>query len=472
MKKIIFVAAALVCAAFSSCNNEGLNLPDQPDAGQSIRLDICVAPIAPDTRAIKQIWEAGDKLNVWFMKNQQQEPDVVLNYNGSSWEVGAARGGLTVGELSGADEKCAYCFYEGYNDLSKYSYGYDSDSSTGSFSRTAALGGAPQMPMVLAGLSDYTFDTSSNTLSTSLGSESWLYLSDVQVVVTGIGEEDADKYTLSCPQLYAVDGFDLKGSASMESHTIAGVPNSDGVAFSFFTAATDETDYNFTLADYTDESNPVVKSYSVTGKTLDSDYFSKCVGITIPASKFAPTSGTADARLDGTDEVSVDWVQLWAGGPKWATVNVGVTSTSATGADLYGGLYCWGETVDKDSTGYGDESESPLGDTNDTATLLWGDNWRMPTSAEYSSLLSECTCDLVSGGLQVTGKDAYSCYSLFFPAAGYFVSKSYYVGESGFYWSSSPKGSEDAYRLGFSEGDKFVDESAKCVCHSVRAVLK
>ena len=473
MKKILFMTAALVCAALSSCNKEESNSPVQPDAGQSIKLDISVTDPGTQTRAIKQGWEAGDKLNVWFKLDQQQEPDVVLTYNGSSWKAGAVRGGLTAAELSEAKGKWAYCYYEGFNDLSKYSYGL---ASEGTFSNTTTLGGTAysQMPMIIMGNSEYTFDSSTNTLSTSLGEDGWIYMGDAQVVVAGLDNTNPGKYTLTCPQLYSLNSFNLSGNGNYDYnfHTMAGVSNEDGVAFYFLTSTSKKTDYEFTLTDYTDESNPVVKTYVVTGKALDSDYCEKCVGVKIAAGKFSPTTGTATARLDGTNEVSVDWVQLWTGGPKWATINVGVTSTSATGTDLYGGLYCWGETTDKDAEGYGDEGNSQLDETNDTATLLWGNNWRMPTKAEFSSLLDECTCTLVSGGLQVTGKGDYSGNTVFFPAAGYYVTKLYYVGESGFYWSSSPEDSEDAYRLGFSEGDKFVDESARCIGHSVRAVLK
>ena len=41
-------------------------------------------------------------------------------------------------------------------------------------------------------------------------------------------------------------------------------------------------------------------------------------------------TGTAKAKLTGTGEVDVKWVQLWKDGPRWATINLGVTSASST----------------------------------------------------------------------------------------------------------------------------------------------
>lgn len=63
-----------------------------------------------------------------------------------------------------------------------------------------------------------------------------------------------------------------------------------------------------------------------------------------------PTTGTMTAKIDGVD-VEKSWVQLWAGGPKFATENVAGTMT-------------WYEAV-------------KTGDN-----FAWGKNWRTPTADE------------------------------------------------------------------------------------------
>lgn len=65
-----------------------------------------------------------------------------------------------------------------------------------------------------------------------------------------------------------------------------------------------------------------------------------------------PVSGTAEATINGTTE-TVGWVQLWAGGPKFATQNVK-------------GKMNWTTAVKNE---------------------FWGGNWRVPTKDEMSGLV-------------------------------------------------------------------------------------
>ena len=204
----------------------------------------------------------------------------------------------------------------------------------------------------------------------------------------------------------------------------------------------------------------------------------------------AAISGTAKAKLDGTNEVDVTWVQLWKNGPKWATINVGVTSTSATGTDLYGGLYRWGGTNEmrsntsaSDDHNTGTDELTHTGDNpTDTATKLWGSNWRMPTQAELNQLrnyaddgstaLATALTEwgTFSGGFTITGKGDYASNSIFLPSAGYFFpnnKKVFNAGSVGYYWSSTP-----AFRLSFySDNGLAVDSATRTYGYSVRAVL-
>ena len=185
------------------------------------------------------------------------------------------------------------------------------------------------------------------------------------------------------------------------------------------------------------------------------------------------TTGTAKATIGGS-EVDVNWVQLWENGPKFAEYNVGVTDGKA---ESYGGYYCWGSSIDKDQSAAYKSGTDPLTGTDDTATNLWGNNWRMPTEAELEALLTNCDVEWTTvggvNGRKFTGKVApYTSNSVFLPAAGY----CYYGGvhDQGFYgsyWSSTPNGSDYAYCLYFYSGGQGVDYDGRCHGYSVRAVL-
>lgn len=125
---------------------------------------------------------------------------------------------------------------------------------------------------------------------------------------------------------------------------------------------------------------------------------------------------------------------------KWAGWNVG-----ATKPEEYGNYYAWGEVEPQTGTTtyvpgtykYGSlysvsryctdskfgtvDGRTTLMATDDAATVAWGDNWRMPTSAEKREFLAytnhiQYTYNGVDGWLftsKVNGK------SIFIPAAGY-----------------------------------------------------
>ena len=217
----------------------------------------------------------------------------------------------------------------------------------------------------------------------------------------------------------------------------------------------------------------------------------------------APTfpfgQGEAEATIDGKT-VYVKWIQLWENGPKFAEYNVGATSV----AD-YGGYYTWGGTYKngKDIAWNGDYNTgtSKLSGDTDTATKLWGSNWRMPTNDELGKydgdgyymdpvlcggLLYECTCTMVTNyngtgvsGLLCTGKGDYESNSIFLPAAGFSesssgVGKVYGLGSRCDYWTSIPKpeGFEyDEHAYSLSHGNQVDTNFYRSQGISVRAVL-
>ena len=217
----------------------------------------------------------------------------------------------------------------------------------------------------------------------------------------------------------------------------------------------------------------------------------------------APTTGTAKAKLDGTNEVDVTWVQLWENGPKFAEFNVGATITNyasvtdnttsvAYATANVGGLYGWGGLTNKSYSDYYSGTEY---DTNgnlesnyDVAAQLWGISWRIPTRTEIQALINTDNTELtwcdgsttqyVSGctlkGYKICGKTgtAYADNCIFLPAAGYY---SVYGGLAsqgtyGYYWTSTPQ-SENSYYLYISTNSKMMMYDARNYCRSVRAVL-
>lgn len=198
---------------------------------------------------------------------------------------------------------------------------------------------------------------------------------------------------------------------------------------------------------------------------------------------------TSVSGMEFEPEKDLGGVQLWEGGPYWAECNVG-----ATKPEEYGYYFWWGDTVGykrnaaddgwvsvktggaftfssancptygKDSfalksAGYID-STGNLVAQYDAATAHLGAPWRMPTDAEFTALISNCTTTWTTRngvyGRQVTGKGAYSSKSIFLPAAGYGdVSDFGDAGSHGRYWSSTPYlgDSYSAWFLYFYSGD-------------------
>lgn len=159
-------------------------------------------------------------------------------------------------------------------------------------------------------------------------------------------------------------------------------------------------------------------------------------------------------------------VQLWEGGPYWATCNVG-----ASKPEEYGLYFWWGDTVGHAGDWYFDPNHCPtygkneselrslgyidssgnLAPAHDAARAHLGAPWRMPTSAEFDALVDNCdtiwtTRNGVNGRL-VIGRGSYSSKSVFLPAAAY--GEDSVVNFTGGYWSSTPDSDYSIYAWGF-----------------------
>ena len=235
--------------------------------------------------------------------------------------------------------------------------------------------------------------------------------------------------------------YPYSGRATVE-YTVGGALPATAVAE--FTIGTDGASATF------------VQSNIVTGANSNVIDFASSFGgaLVLANASFVVTINPGDDDLGG--------VQLWAGGPYWAECNVG-----ASEPEEYGYYFWWGDTVGYTPSGgtwkgsyYEDvtwvsstgqqmdrylfyyvecptwlknystlQSEGWIDATgnlvaaHDAATAHFGAPWRMPTDAEFSALIENCTTTWIAtngvSGRLVTGKGAYADKSIFLPAAGF-----------------------------------------------------
>lgn len=222
------------------------------------------------------------------------------------------------------------------------------------------------------------------------------------------------------------------------------------------------------------------------------------------------TAYSADAATTGACEVTVketatipnghDYVDLGLpSGLKWASMNVGATKPEG-----YGEYFAWGETEPKSDynwstykwcNGYYNkltkyctqssfwDSSNPMDNKtvldpeDDAAHVNWGGSWRMPTDAEWTELLENCTWTWTTqngvDGRLVKSKT--NSNSIFLPAAGYRLATYLYtVGSYGRYWSSSLYTDRPyyAYYVYFYSRNVFRDNLDRYYGFSVRPVTE
>lgn len=129
----------------------------------------------------------------------------------------------------------------------------------------------------------------------------------------------------------------------------------------------------------------------------------------------------------------------------WATCNIGTEYPEEPGE-----YYAWGETTTKEY--YDQYTLSPSKVTNyildpeyDAAHVNWGEEWRMPTSDEFSELEKKCLwtwTDDYNGtgraGYIIKGKlSGYMDKHIFLPAAGYRFEDRLCNTSAGYYWTKN-----------------------------------
>ena len=304
MKKTIILAGFALMAAFSSCNKS-----EMPEAATTdgIKLNITVADLSPETKAVKKGRENGDRLNLYFegwnesatSDDYQKEPDMILKYDGSKWQIESQVASLSSRLKSTGGKFTA--LWESGNDLIGYrlkwydhavwyQHSYNRNQYT-SYNDTY------HSPMVVhsagveytfdgstltANISDCIFDTKFKVLvkteDTGLKGKANDLVLQVKVGETGYANP---KGAIVVNRDYIM--FLLSNGSSNYIGMQGAVAESDGLAFYYvYCDATASDTIIFSLIDTTDGTT---KTYSVSGKTLDSNSYT-FKAISIDYSKF------------------------------------------------------------------------------------------------------------------------------------------------------------------------------------------
>ena len=180
-------------------------------------------------------------------------------------------------------------------------------------------------------------------------------------------------------------------------------------------------------------------------------------------------------------------------GMLWAETNVG-----AEEATDFGGLYSWGDTLERADCSQGsyrygsefekmkkynaDDGKTVLDAADDAATAGWGEECRTPTEEEFKELADTTNCTWTWTKKVTAQNDTVAGYevksrrngnSIFLPAAGARNAKDIVLrGENGMYWTSTVDSRQpgNAACLSFYFANYSWYRNARCMGGSVRPV--
>ena len=437
MKKIFYLLAAAATLLAASCNK--IETTEQKITPDAIQLNIKVANLTdtPDTKAAKTGWGSGDKINIWFddwnynTPVENHIPDMVITYDGSVWKVSSQVSGLSA-RLKANGKLTA--LFEGYNDLSKYTYNYD----RGEWFHPAIV--KPEIanysevynsPMV-AYAEGLPYSYSDGTITANL--DNWNFYTMFKVLLKNDNSKlihSADKYYLQVKNITTGEYAGAKGAFVVMPHSnyptisdgssnyygfAAGVQEADGIAFYYTELSASSADIQFTLYNGQDAT---IATFTATGKTVECDG-TKCTGVAINYSKFT----TLSSALSGSFSVSKTQKVHFSHGNLRYTVSSGVW-------DFYPNQYDCASTYESNvislfNWGYNEtQSIIPNGSFTDNVNRASGDlildqdwgyhvgeknTWRTLTTQEWQYLFNEgayanaTRAGLYAYGVTVAGK--------------------------------------------------------------------
>ena len=190
---------------------------------------------------------------------------------------------------------------------------------------------------------------------------------------------------------------------------------------------------------YSPSPNPTVSEGKIIAESSSNTFVVNLVGLPNGATYYVRAYAINNKGISYGNEVSFttlayfgeenghQWVDLGLS-VKWATMNIGASSNTATGD-----YFAWGEVEPKtiynwstykwcnglptaltkyntDSVNGFVDNKTVLELSDDAAAVNWGSDWRMPTKAEIEELITKCTWIHYSNYYRVTGPNGNSIY--------------------------------------------------------------
>ena len=197
------------------------------------------------------------------------------------------------------------------------------------------------------------------TTQATTGKDGLAITLSAQVAVLRIVEADKEGALDICVKNTA-DGKWVTGLTAQKNKTSFNVVTSDTKTTLLSKAKAEAGDFNYVVV----PAGVGIQVYN--GKVLISQTTSGLTAGKYYTITSVPTQGKSYATINGNNEL-VGWVQLWPGGPRFATKNVATTMT-------------WTEAA-KSGTEF-----------------VWGENWRTPNAEEVTEKVKESKEGILFGG--------------------------------------------------------------------------
>ena len=308
MKRLSIIAVTAIAALLSASCNKSIETPMVPAPQGSIILDLDIAGFegTGDTKAVKNGWADGDKLNLWFDDWNYNEPannptpDLVITYDGSQskWIAGKLAAGRSLkpkGKFS--------VMYEGFNDLSKYTSYFSLGSQLFMPHRESCNYEDVYFSPLFFRCENIDYTYADNKLIATISG--WRTPTPLKVLVKGLNSAEAESYILQTADVttpgtekyaYCVGPIAVNISSvcptfgnvsSNNKGYMGGVPDADGVAFYYNGYNFNNADIEFRLFEK-NASGKFEKTVTAkfTGKTLMVNDDKKTIGVAIEKSKF------------------------------------------------------------------------------------------------------------------------------------------------------------------------------------------
>ena len=188
---------------------------------------------------------------------------------------------------------------------------------------------------------------------------------------------------------------------------------------------------------YATSTNPTVSEGKIIAESSSNTFVVNLVGLPNGATYYVRAYAINNKGISYGNEVSFttlayfgeenghQWVDLGLS-VKWATMNIGASSSTAAGSSFAWGevepktiynwsTYKWCNGLPTTLTKYNTDSVNGFVDnktvlelSDDAAAVNWGSDWRMPTEAEINELLTKCTWSKSSQFWKVIGPNGNS----------------------------------------------------------------